>query len=461
MTTSGCQNNYQDFQRDFANSQEDLPITCDLQNPLDAQLISHGEFTPTLVSTDFRADYIGHYLRVAVRQRFLNDSNKKLDLSYVLPLSENDTIYDFRVKLEEKIKGYNELNFTQNEPGTPWKVDLGSIEPMGELSVMYVYARLTEVDKSGRVTFFMKGSNEDCPDDSLESIGFFLRGGASQASIMSTTHEFFVDKIDHKQTYVCPNDENALQELIKERTKENLLKLEKGEMLLSDVLDMCPMKVNPVFSRDFVLILDDFTVDPVELRDQPADSRGDVITNALNGLGDNSKEYLMFLFLEPPITRTLLPYVEYQYGEDNTLVKPKLLNLSEEQATELLQYFEEASSGKMMPHGIDPQMLASFQNVLKVVLPNLPPRFEVPLWCLSFDPNLMVGTDVLLWAFALRSLLESNSTYNRRYPILASLINETVSIIPMKLAAKLINQLATNYTITLDDVVKRVKNQHN
>ena len=309
---------------------------CDLRNPADAVLADEKGREFKLLSTDIRADYIGHYLRVAVRQRYRNDSEKTQRVRYLFPLSEEDSLLDFQAWVGERVSRHSEIKIMESCDGGPYAANLGYLAPGEEMSAVYVYARFTEADSDGRVTIRVRASERDPDPDSLETVGFFLRGNAAGATISSASTPLFLDRISRREAYVCPNDDTVLNAIMAKHAALNRESLERGEMDYEELLDLCPSKVNPVFDHDFVLTLEDFEVDEEELSLLPADLRGEVIDSALSSVDDRSREFLRAFFLNSPVSPILLPFVEAAPFAKKGPLKDKLFNMTEGEAGERL-----------------------------------------------------------------------------------------------------------------------------
>jgi hypothetical protein len=415
---------------------------CNLKNPVDAVLSNNRGSELKLVSTDLRGDYIGHYLRVAVRQRYLNDTDKTQKIRYQFPLSVNDSLLDFQAVTGNKITRYSDLKIRDTAGKGPYSTALGYLRPGDEISVIYVYARLTQPDEDKRVTIQVMASQKDPNFESMETVGFFLRGNASMATVNSPSTPIFVDRINQGNTYACPNDDTVLNAILAKYTDLNKERLCNGEMDYEELFDLCPAKINPIFDRDFVLTLDDFEVDTYEFTRLPFDVRGEVIDAALSGEEDYSKEFIRAHFLNAPVS-PLLPLVEAEPFIKKTSAKEKLFNMTEGETTELLELFETTALTNLDSGGLSGAL--TLKDILFILLPIVPTKFRILLWSMSFDPMYMTQTEMHLWALLFAKLIESEERNTYAYKNLLRLAKDTIRQVPKGTRFKLMEQLSLTY----------------
>jgi hypothetical protein len=418
------------------------PIACDLKNPADAALYSEKGTEFKLVSTDLRGDYLGQYLRVAVRQRYLNHGDKTQKIRYRFHLGDCDSLLDFQTVVGNKITRYSDLKIKGPSDDGLYMVTLGYLRPGEEINVVYVYSRLTASDSDDKVTFRIKASEKETDPESFESVGFFLRGGVSSATACSPSVPIFTDPINHGNTYVCPNDVTVLNAVLCRFAELNKERLDSGEMGHEDLLDLCPAKINPVFDRDFILTLENFEIQADELSRIRFDVRGEVIDAALTGGDDYSKEFIRVYFLNAPTSPILLPLIEGTYVKKSP-AKDKLYNMTESEVAELLELFETTVLTNLDAGGLSGPL--TLNDILSILLPIVPPKFRTLLWNMSFDPMYMTLIETRLWALLFTELIESEERNAYAYKNLLTLAKDALRGVPKRIRNKLMERLSQSY----------------
>jgi hypothetical protein len=423
-------------------------VICELANPTKAVLRNDKGIELSPVSTDLRGDYFGQHLRVAVRQRFANPTSKTQRVFYSLPLGESDTLYDFRVMAGDKTKFFDDVTFKKsNRRAGHLETDLGYQKPGGELSVVYVYSRFTEINSDNRVSFHI-GASEDEPDaKTTESVGFFLRGDASLAEISSLTTHMFVDKLDKGNVYVCPNDELVLNFALSRFAEENREKLENGSMHYDELFDFCPANINPVFHLDFILTLDNVRVGESDFMNPPDDVKGEVIANAVTGEPDPSKEFVRTFFLNVPSSPVLPPMAGALYRNTRTSEPADGLELTASERAELLELFDDTARNNLKLGGAKGRL--TLMDVLLIVINLVPEPTKRKLWDMNFDQLCVNETDEKLWALRLADYLKSNGN-GEKHETLETLAAEVVNGMSEKAKTTLRERLALagNATVT-------------
>jgi hypothetical protein len=363
---------------------------------------------------------------------------------------------DFQAKTAKKTKSYTESKLQEPFGDRRFISELDYLRPGEEMSIVYVYSRFTELSQENKVVIRIKGAEKELAPESMESIGFFLRGSASMAKIDSSTMPLFFDHISQGNLYVCPNDNMILNTLIAKMTEDHKEELDNGLMDINDIIDMCPIKVNPIFNKDFVLSMSNFKVSSDELLHESFDKRGELIKTALSADMDYSKEYIRALCLDAPMSRELLPLVMVNPLVKKSFPKEKILNLSKIEAKELLELFEDTAQNNVATGGLGGPL--SLKDILHILLPIVPPKYALLLWNMNFDPMYLTATDEQLWALIFTRLIETDENGFKNYKLLLNLSQETLNLTPQRIKKKLLEKLHRSYEKddSLDSQVPKV-----
>ncbi|MDR3153931.1 MAG: hypothetical protein LBW85_06605 [Deltaproteobacteria bacterium] len=275
-------------------------MTVTLNNPLRSELSALSGARLKLLNTRMGVDYCDGSLRVAVFQRYLNDTGYPQSLTYRLPLDGEAELLDFQTVTNRRVSRFSQFTVTGAGSGGPRPVELGTVDGNAEIEVRYAYMRLAAPGKDNKLVFRIPGHAAPASASASDSgggrpnelFGCYFRGSASFARVKCLEYPlYFEGNETYPAFFVCPDSGAALEAMVIDAAERHREELESGEKKLEDVIDFSKNCDFHVLTDGISLRAENVGIKAEAPSAERISQRGEIFSHAKLWLEDDSNQF--------------------------------------------------------------------------------------------------------------------------------------------------------------------------
>jgi hypothetical protein len=432
--------------------EEDITV---IPNPVEAEFVNSDGQKPTLFETWIWGDFDDNFLRVVVRQKFINNKGIAGNLRFTVPLCDDYVFLDFQTRLQGKLKTYDDYKLEEIDPDLPVSIDVAPLGLGETIVITYAYSLFTKFDKNGKIIIHMSGS-ESGPDDYERAVAmnfkkprdglYFCFRNLPQGSHIEIKDPFLRLYPDGNKVHVIPNYEKAVGDRTADLIEENRQRLMEGEINLDDISKMAMETVIPIFNRDVLILLGDVLNDDSFRSGDYEERFGSAVKGKFFQTAESYREKENYRFLinffpisevESAIKAKITSFFRDEASASSVL--KKALDIDDNSFIELFGLLEEMARENAKFSGASQNAIpVNFETIFKTSLDHIPVNVKGYIIVTErfLEPAEVVDI-VHIWAVAINRYIKQIYGWEERYPHLERLTREFSSDLGQKLQDKI------------------------